>query len=667
VTAAPARGRLMRWVNRAGTAVIAGVLLLGPPLAGLGWIRAQGWPRPTPVRVRAWFEQPLNPAMIVALIAGIAVVLWLLLASVVLRRAWYTITARIRRLRRLPLPSPAQMTAGSMAGVAAMAMPPASVQQPPASAVPSTISQADLAQPAPETGPSPTASAGIELPGGGWVPYRTALAVTALGALIWLHRRQHYQPRDPRFARHDQDTDLQALPPTVQAITAATGDQPPPPLAPNTTLLPDLPTGLLTLHGPGAVGAARGLLTTAILGSALAGGTPGTLVTVHQRDLELLLGVAAVKDPPAGLQIGDTSTARPPTPAPCHSESGDVPSPPPSPTLVLTRRPGHPAGRPEDDAAIDSFDDVTVVVLGEHRPGGTPWDVAADGTVTSPHSPQPRRLCTLDRQAAADLLQLVRHHARSAAPATAELPAPQPPAHPKPHHQPAAELVLLGGCRLQVHGSTVHPRRSAGLQILAYLAVHGDGATTTDLIRAIWPGLTPNTITKRLHTTLTDLRQQLQPLAPEVILRRGERYQLNPDAIDTDVRRLRRAITAVATAVTPGQQQTAVQDIVTANHGELAAGFSWPWLHPAREALRREVIDAYLHVAAFAPATQAVDLVRAATAVDPYNEALHHRAEQLLHAAGQHDAAAVLRHGLTQRLLTAGLQPPTTTPDSPGQ
>ena len=171
-----------------------------------------------------------------------------------------------------------------------------------------------------------------------------------------------------------------------------------------------------------------------------------------------------------------------------------------------------------------------------------------------------------------------------------------------------------------------------------------------------WPRTrSPNGCT----TTLTDLRQQLHPLAHEVIIRREDRYQLNPDTIDTDIRRLRRTITATATAMTAEQQQTAVQHIASAHHGELAAGFSWPWLHPAREALRRDVIDAYLHVAASAPAAQAVDLVRAAADVDPYNENLHQHAARILSATGEHAAAETLLRTHRQRLIAAGLHPAT--------
>jgi DNA-binding SARP family transcriptional activator len=150
-------------------------------------------------------------------------------------------------------------------------------------------------------------------------------------------------------------------------------------------------------------------------------------------------------------------------------------------------------------------------------------------------------------------------------------------------------------------------RRSAGLQILAFLALHPDGATTTELTRAVWPGLPPHTITNRLHTTLSDLRKQLHPLlGDDPISRHDDRYHLNHAAIDTDLAAVRAATSAVTHAATAGQRRAACQTLVDAYRGDLAAGHPWPWLQPLREALRRDVLDAYQHLAATATPDRAV-------------------------------------------------------------
>ena len=622
----------MRWINRVGTAVIAVVIVAGPPLAAVLWIQAEQPSLPGTAQISAWIEQP--QAAVAGLIGSIAVTVWLLLVVAIVHSTWRAVCGAARRLRRARLPSAAQVTAGSMAGVAAFAMPGVVVEHP-AGAVPAATLAGTQAGSGELAGPqSAVVQAGISLPGGGWIPYRTALAVTVLGGGIWLHRRQHYQPGGWRFGQHHRDADLQPLPGTADAIIAGLDEQPPQDATPGAAL-PDLPEGLLSLQGPGAMNAARGLLVTALLGTALADG-PQTEVVLRAADLTALLGVSMSGDLPAGLRTGDTTASLGVFGLPGDGQTLGQP-------VLVIRRLGDSFARALGQAG-QSADRVTAVLVGDGGHEGRRWQVGADGRVAGDGVGRVRRLCQLDEHAATDLLRLVQQHAAT----TATLAGPgTAPLDSAPRR---GQLRLLGGCRLQVDGRAIHLRRSASFQILAYLAVHPT-ATTTDLVRAIWPGLDPNTITKRLHTTLTDLRQQLQPMQIDPIVRRAEQYRLNREQIDSDLDQLRRTITGAATAVTGYQRHTAAKAIIDAYHGELAAGFSWPWMHPAREALRRAVIDAYLHLAAAASPAEALDLIQAAIGVDPHNEALHHQAQDLLTAVENGDNAHAGRHGLDQRQL----------------
>jgi hypothetical protein len=208
----------MRWVNRVAAAAIAAAIVVGPPLGVAIWIQSRHWRFATAAQAVAGFAQASNETLVLALIASIAVAMWLLLVVAVVLRARYAMSATLHRLRYTPLPTAAQVAAGSVAGVAALAMPGIAVH-PPGEVVSVTApSGMDLAG-----AQTSSASAGIELPGGGWVPYRTAAAVTALGGAIWLHRRQHYQPGNPRFGEHGRDADLQPLPGTAEAIIAGVG------------------------------------------------------------------------------------------------------------------------------------------------------------------------------------------------------------------------------------------------------------------------------------------------------------------------------------------------------------------------------------------------------------------------------------------------------------
>jgi len=216
-----------------------------------------------------------------------------------------------------------------------------------------------------------------------------------------------------------------------------------------------------------------------------------------------------------------------------------------------------------------------------------------------------------------------------------------------------ARLTLLGGCHLSVAGETVHIRRTAGLQILAYLAIHPDGATRNELTHAIWPHLPAATISQRLHTTVADLRRQLRPLLEaDPITHHDDHYRLNTRAVRTDLQQWRTTVHAMTHAVGTAARHRACRDVVDIYRGELAAGHPWPWLTPAREQTRRTVIDACTTLAEHTDNDEALKWLQQAITIDPYNEPIHQQAADLLHAAGDHTGALDLIKQLHHRLAT---------------
>jgi DNA-binding SARP family transcriptional activator len=644
----------MRWMNRLATTLTVLAVVAGPPLLAAAWLLRHPWRPPTHAQIQAWAQQPMTAGTIIAGCITVAGLAWLLLVVYLARRALARLRHGLRRARHLPLPTPAQMTASSMAGVAAFtlpAIPTGHPDLPPAAT--GTPHPSDPAGPGRDTGrPAQAQPAGMTLPGGGWIPYRTAAAIAALTAAAWLQRRRHYRP-DPDHPRgHHSDPDLQPLPGTVHTISTAlaadepaAGDHPPPPLPPER-----LPDGILGLTGPGAAAAARGLLVTAAL-SAATGGTLAPSVCVRPDDLHTLLPDTDPADlVAAGIGCtGDPAPANPPA-AHCdhHDESAD--------------RVHHPADSREPSDPRSS--PVTVIVLGDDPAATGRWHVAADGTATGTGLTQPRRLCSLDQHAATDLLTLVcsRHdHEATVDPQLSPCSTQASLAVPGRGTvtATAAHLTLLGGCHLTVAGEPVQVRRTAGLQILAYLAVHPDGATRGELTHAVWPHLPAATISQRLHTTLADLRKQLRPLLGEdPVTRHDDRYQLNPHAITTDLQPWRTTIHAMTHAVGTTAQQRACRDLVDRFRGELAAGRPWPWLTPGREQIRRGVIDACSTLADRAEPAEALTWLQHAITVDPYNEPLHHQAADLLYAAGDHTGAAELISNLHRRLSSSGSDTP---------
>jgi DNA-binding SARP family transcriptional activator len=564
---------IMRWINRLGTAAILLGIVAGPPLLAGFWLTRHPWRSPTRAAILAWLEQPLTAETIVAGCVGAAVLGWLLLVGHLIRRGLASVAVAWRRMRRMPLPTPAQMTASSMAGVAALTLP--------------TTASATPSLPVVDAPHDAAASDGVELPGGSWVPYPLVAAVAATSTLIWTNRRRRYRPGTPGPHGHLDDPDLQPLPPAAQALTVT----PPPSTLPD---LAPLAGGMLALTGPGAASAARGLLITAALASTTHGDDPTYRVWASADSLVTLLPHT---DPRLLSTIGIDVSHTPP--------------------------------------ATDSVG--TVLVLGSHPTAATRWHVTADGTATTSTTTGPQRVCVLDQQAATDLVDLVlllrdnpatpqQRHQRRPTTGTKD-PSPPPP----------GMLTLIGDCQLTVDQQPVRLRRSAGLQILAYLAVHPDGADAAHLTRTCWPGSQPATTTQRLHTTLSDLRKQLQPLlGADPILRRDQTYQLNPDAIDTDLRAWRNAVTTASSAIGTETLLRACRMVADLYTGDIAAGHHWPWIITAREAHRREAVDAYAVLADHAPPAAALSLLQQAAIIDPHNDDIRQRAESILQRVPEH-------------------------------
>ena len=679
----------MRWMNRLGTALILLLLLAGPPTGAVLWAAHTGWQWPTAADARAWLDEPLTADTILAGVIITAGLLWLAIVALTVWGITERARLRWRHLRRLPLPTPAQATAGSLAGAAlfgvpALAAPTVEVGPPPATGIPQhhpdhdhthththtqpQIDDADTRAPA-------DASAGVDLPDGGWIPATTAQQVAATVSLMWLRRRRGYRP-GPHSREHRDDADLQPVPATVATIaTAYPHDNTSAGSAAGVLLaLDQLPTTGVGLAGPGAAAAARGLLVTALLTNTADSAAAVPVVTTHA-DLAELLGQPSADLPQIpGLHLTDNleeALHHLRTLRPRHGDSHT--SAPRRPLVLLTHGPAATAGqRRLHDASEDSHI-VTVTVAADQ---GTIWHVAIDGTVHSHQDgDEPRRLCMLGAQTATDLLTLIAQAHNLVIDGTppttptverdaAEVAPNREPATAKPHPRPAnastapAQLTLLGSCDLRIHGATVTLRRSAALQIVAFLAVHPEGATGRQLIEAIWPGLRPGTITNRLHTTLTHLRKDTEPLGPDdLVYRDNGRYLLNRSSVHVDLWHLQAAIQATAATITTADRNAAHHSVIAGYTGELAPQQPWPWLAGPREVVRRAVTDAYAHLARTAAPEESIGLLREAINLDPYNEHLHQQAIQALAAIGDYTAITTLHESYTRRLGVAGLEP----------
>ena len=538
--------------------------------------------------------------------------------------------------------------------------------------------------------------------------------MAATAALVWIHRRRRYRPRPPGPARRD-DPDLTPLPHTVAALhhcrraspaeddmhapepqtrdaaqvtTATLGSQ-----AGQLLHLPDIPAQGVGLAGPGATGAARGLLVSVLsAGGPWAPAAEASIITTAD-DLHRLLSRQRQDLPELErLYIADsiqhaidelerlllrrarqaTDTADLATPLGDH----DAAMPP---TVFLSTAPaGAMATRLTAVLTVGARLALRGVVLGAW-PTGQTWHVKPDGTIDRQGG---LRLNILDPTATLDILDTLRQ----AHPTQDDLP-PAPPRHqpaiqqsakpptqaPTPATPPTLDtaatrppapktaarrlsLTVLGRPAVQlVDGddrTNLRIRRSDGVQILVHLAVNPDGATSDELMALLWPEIRPRHSRGRFHTTISELRHTLaEAVGTDPITRTDDRYHLDPQLVDVDLWTLNTTIDEAATAVEPAQHTDALRRIIDLYTGPVADGHSWLWLAPYREATRRHIVDAYLALAEGEPhPREALALIQDAIRLDPYNEDLYQHAMRLHARLASPDGVRRTLRTLTERL-----------------
>lgn len=672
----------MRWPGRLG-AILAVLLIVVAPPALL--MRLAGWPQPswpTLAQLERWVADPLTPHTLTVALTVAAWLLWLLLVVTIALRLLARVRAVARWMQQVPLPTPLQATATGLAGVAVFGTHTPSTTTPvvdhAAATTPATDSSTgDLtARPNRQTPDQNAEAAGVVVPGG-WVPQDTAEQIAAAGALLWLRRRRTYRPAGPNLARGD--TDLAPLPPVVTAAQAAVAAQPARP--DDSTAAAGrkddhrtvFPPGGVGLTGAGAADAARGILVTAALQALRAPAAAARVVTTRAA-IDALLAPQAKMAPVAGIHVAATlddavvaATTSTSQPASADREQATGRQT----VLLLTQAPTDPEVRSRLIQAA-GHPDLTVVIL-EDWPTGDTWNVDSSGHIHSQHHPDRHgwRMCVLDTVAARDLLAVI---SPPNSPATADQTSPRlvlAPLVPKPQtpartsddsgakRQPDApklRIRVLGGVTVTFQNTPVTIRRSAALQALVFLAVHPQGATGRDLIEAIWPGPPAHRVTGRLYTTISELRRTIRDATGTTpISHTDDRYHLDPD-LDIDLWHLQHAVRHAATAVTG--RTTALRQVIDQYSGPLADSYTWPWLDPHREALRRHIVDAHLALAdTHTDPRQTLAILQDAMRVDPYNEELHQRAARTLTELDDHSAATNLLHTYTHRLTEAGLPP----------
>lgn len=236
----------------------------------------------------------------------------------------------------------------------------------------------------------------------------------------------------------------------------------------------------------------------------------------------------------------------------------------------------------------------------------------------------------------------------------------------EPFEESGGEITEHGLAEREVT-SVFQPRLR---ELLVFLSLHPDGASREALIAALWAASPPERTTNAMNTSMSRLRRAVteataNAIADVVVIGEG-RYRLNSDLVHVDYHHFADAVTARRRATTDNDRIEANRQIVDTYTGPLADGLSTEWIETAREAIRRDAIDA---VAALARALihddpqQTLDLLEIARAFDPHNELIYRDIMRLQERLGRLDAIPRTLTLLTTRLAEIDDRPTRQTVD----
>ena len=246
--------------------------------------------------------------------------------------------------------------------------------------------------------------------------------------------------------------------------------------------------------------------------------------------------------------------------------------------------------------------------------------------------------------------------------AAAEQPPPGTPSAPPPGDRPV-QLALLGPLRITAAGHEISGGMRKARELLAFLAVHPDGATGETISEALWPEADPGRAAGQRNLALRKAREMLRAAAglpePLWILNAAGRYRLDPALIGTDLEAFGAALEEARNA-SGGARLAACRRAVALYRGELAEGTGYEWAEPYAETARCRALDAWTTIAEILQPTdpdEALSALETALSHDPYNEYLYVRIMRLQAAAGRPEAVRRTLGLLESKLTDLGLVP----------
>jgi DNA-binding SARP family transcriptional activator len=226
-------------------------------------------------------------------------------------------------------------------------------------------------------------------------------------------------------------------------------------------------------------------------------------------------------------------------------------------------------------------------------------------------------------------------------------------------------LSVLGSLQLRTAGEMISKglRRKAA-ELLAYLAVHAEGATSETILEALWPETPAERAAPILHACTTNIRQVLRAAmgAPEAgfIVRVAEHLRIDPRLIDVDLWRFQAALASAAHAADDQARCAGLQTAAELWRGDFAEGTDAVWIEEVREMLRRDAVDTLTRLAELCEQhdpEQALAALERAITIDRYQETLYRRIMRIQAGLNRPDAARRTYQLLESRLTELDVEP----------
>jgi DNA-binding SARP family transcriptional activator len=207
----------------------------------------------------------------------------------------------------------------------------------------------------------------------------------------------------------------------------------------------------------------------------------------------------------------------------------------------------------------------------------------------------------------------------------------------------AVQIAVLGPLAITGGRKQRRKLRGATRELLAYLALHPNGAQRDQIIDALWPDQTPEQGRNRLWRAAADARNHL---GETVISRDNDRYQLDRAQVSVDLDRLEELLSEISSDDHAETSLARLEDALKLFAGEPLAGLEFAWAESEQRRLQAVQLDlrerAGRLLLTTGDAASALAHAERGLSFEPYNE-------KLSRVAMEAEAALGLRKPVIQR------------------